>query len=175
MSDIDPGKLPPIHPGEILKEEFLVPLSISQQELAKSIDTDAQCIHAIVHGEESITAEMALCLSRFFGTSARFWTGLQSQYDLEVAKDRLATKLNAVKLHQTNGVASDVKLPPTGKCWCGCGGVPNKDSHFLQGHDQRALHKVIKSEYGSVLEFLRHHDYASSGDNADMDNVGRVS
>ena len=162
---MDSKKLPPIHPGEILSEEFLAPLSISQHDLAKSIDIDAQCIHAIVHGGESITAEMALRLSRFFGTSARFWTGLQSQYDVEVAKDRMATKLNAVKHHQTVGIKSDVKLPFPGKCQCGCGCVPSrKGSAFSQGHDQRALHRVIKSEYGSVLEFLRHHDYSLDGE-----------
>ena len=124
---MDSKKLPPIHPGEILSEEFLAPLSISQHDLAKSIDIDAQCIHAIVHGGESITAEMALRLSRFFGTSARFWdNGLQSQYDVEVAKDRMATKLNAVKLHQANGDKSAVKLPLPSSAmgafrWSGCG------------------------------------------------------
>ena len=161
---MDSKKLPPIHPGEILKEEFLVPLSISQHELAKSIGIDAQCIHAVVHGEESITAEVALRLSRFFGTSARFWTGLQSQYDLEIAKDRMATKLSAVKRYKRNWGESDIRLPSDNRCWCGCGGVANTDSHFLQGHDQKALHEVIKSEYGSVLEFLRHHDYSLGGE-----------
>ena len=161
---MDSNKLPPIHPGEILNEEFLVPLSMSHHQLAKSIDVNSQRIHALVNGEDSISAEIALRLSRFFGTSARFWTGLQSQYDLEVAKDRMATELNAVKRHKKNWVESDFRLPSTDGCLCGCGGVPNTGSHFLQGHDQKALQKVIKSEYGSVLEFLRHHDYSFDGE-----------
>ena len=161
---MDSKRMPPIHPGEILEEEFLVPLSMSHHQLAKSIDVDAQCIHALIRGEGSINAEMALRLSRFFGTSARLWTGLQSQYDLEVAKDRMATKLNAVKRRRTKVVGSDTKLPSTDKCRCGCGGVTSADSHFLQGHDQQAVQRVIKSEYGSVLEFLRHHDYSIDGE-----------
>ena len=75
-------RLPPIHPGEILNEEFLVPLNVTQYRLAKAIGVDARRIHAIVHGERSITAETALLFSRFFGNSAEFWMGLQSQYDL---------------------------------------------------------------------------------------------
>ena len=89
-------RLPPIHPGEILDEEFLQPMNITQYRLAKSIGVDARRIHAIVHGERAITAETALLLSRFFGNSAGFWMGLQSQYDLETAGDRLAERLSAV-------------------------------------------------------------------------------
>ncbi len=89
-------KLPPIHPGEILSEEFLLPMNITQYRLAKAIGVDARRIHSIVHGERSITAETALLLSRFFGNSAGFWMGLQSQYDLEVAEDRLSERLDAV-------------------------------------------------------------------------------
>ena len=92
-------KLPPIHPGEILNEEFLLPLNVTQYRLAKAIGVDARRIHAIVHGERSITAETALLLSRFFGNSAGFWMGLQSQYDLEVAEDRLSERLSAVAVH----------------------------------------------------------------------------
>ena len=95
----DSDRLPPIHPGEILDEEFLRPMNISQYRLAKAIGVDARRIHAIVHGERSITAETALLFSRFFGNSARFWMGLQSQYDLETAEDRLAEKLDAVVAH----------------------------------------------------------------------------
>ncbi len=91
---------PPIHPGEILNEEFLLPLNISQYHLAKSIGVDARRIHAIVHGQRAITAETALLLARFFGNSAAFWMGLQSQYDLETAADRFAEKLDAVQVHQ---------------------------------------------------------------------------
>ena len=89
-------KLPPIHPGEILNEEFLLPMNVTQYRLAKAIGVDARRIHSIVHGERSITAETALLFSRFFGNSAGFWMGLQSQYDLEVAEDRLSERLDAV-------------------------------------------------------------------------------
>ena len=76
------AKLPPIHPGEILNEEFLRPLSITQYRLAKAIGVDVRRIHAIVHGQRAITAETALLLSRFFQNSAEFWMGLQSQYEI---------------------------------------------------------------------------------------------
>ena len=89
-------RLPPIHPGEVLNEEFLMPMSITQYRLAKAIGVDPRRIHAIVHGQRSITAETALLLSRFFGNSAEFWIGLQSQYDLETAEDRLSQRLDAV-------------------------------------------------------------------------------
>ncbi|MXY60345.1 MAG: HigA family addiction module antidote protein [Chloroflexi bacterium] len=89
-------KLPPIHPGEILSEEFLLPMNITQYRLAKAIGVDARRIHSIVHGERSITAETALLLSRFFDNSAGFWMGLQSQYDLELAEDRLSERLDTV-------------------------------------------------------------------------------
>ncbi len=95
----NPEKLPPIHPGEILNEEFLLPLNITQYRLAKEIGVDARRIHSIVHGERAITAETALLFSRFFGNSAEFWMGLQSQYDLEVAEDRLSQRLSRVPVH----------------------------------------------------------------------------
>ena len=94
-----PERLPPVHPGEILDEEFLRPMNVTQYRLAKAIGVDARRIHAIVHGERSITAETALLLSRFFGNSAEFWMGLQSQYDLEVAEDRLSQRLSMVAAH----------------------------------------------------------------------------
>ena len=78
-------------------------MNITQYRLAKSIGVDTRRIHAIVHGERSITAETALLFSRFFGNSAGFWMGLQSQYDLETAEDRLADKLNAVVAHTSAG------------------------------------------------------------------------
>ena len=95
-----PKKLPPIHPGEILNEEFLRPMQITQYRLAQAIGVDARRIHAIVHGQRSITAETALLFSRFFGNSAEFWMGLQSQYDLEREQDRLADRLNQVTKHR---------------------------------------------------------------------------
>lgn len=75
-------KLPPIHPGEVLKEEFLIPMDITQYRLAKTIGVDAGRINSIVHGKRAITSETALLLARFFGNSPSFWMGLQSQYDL---------------------------------------------------------------------------------------------
>ena len=88
----DVERLPPIHPGEVLNEDFLLPMKVTQYALAKAIGVDPRRIHAIVHGERSITAETALLLSRFFGNSPQFWMGLQSQYDLEVAEDRLSQR-----------------------------------------------------------------------------------
>ena len=89
-------KRPPVHPGEILNEEFLLPMKVTQYRLAKSIGVDPRRIHSIVHGERAITAETALLFSRFFGNSATFWMSLQSQYDLEVTGDRMAQRLDAV-------------------------------------------------------------------------------
>ncbi|MBD3852994.1 MAG: HigA family addiction module antidote protein [Acidobacteria bacterium] len=83
----------PIHPGEILMEEFLEPLGISQYRLAKDISVPPRRINEIVHGKRSITADTALRLARFFGTTDRFWLNLQVRYDLEVEKDRLVDVL----------------------------------------------------------------------------------
>ena len=93
--------LPPIHPGEILMEEFLKPLCISQYKLAKDINVPARRINEIVHGKRSITADTALRLSRYFNLSERFWLNLQARYDLEVEKDRLHDRIEAeVKVFQ---------------------------------------------------------------------------
>src|SRR5208282_1689752 len=86
-------KLPPVHPGEILLEEFLSPLNISQYRLAKETSVPARRINEIVHGSRSISADTALRLARYFGTSERFWLNLQVRYDLEVEKDRLGDRL----------------------------------------------------------------------------------
>lgn len=82
--------LDPIHPGVILLEEFLEPFGISQYRLAKSISVPPRRINEIVHGKRSITADTALRLARFFGTTERFWLNLQVRYDLEVEKGRLS-------------------------------------------------------------------------------------
>ena len=87
-------KLPPIHPGEILLEEFLQPMGLSQYRLAKDIGVPARRINEIVHGQRAISADTALRLSRFFGMSERFWLNLQVRYDLEVEKDRLGDSLD---------------------------------------------------------------------------------
>ncbi|HMQ53817.1 MAG TPA: HigA family addiction module antitoxin [Anaerolineae bacterium] len=86
-------KLPPIHPGEILLEEFLKPMGISQYRVAKDISVSPRRINEIVHGKRSISADTALRLSRYFGLSERFWMNLQSRYDLEMEKDRLMGRL----------------------------------------------------------------------------------
>src|SRR5437660_4332784 len=86
-------KVPPIHPGEILLEEFLVPLGISQYRLAKETSVPPRRINEIVHGTRAISADTALRLARYFGTSERFWLNLQSRYDLEIEKDRLGNRL----------------------------------------------------------------------------------
>jgi antitoxin HigA-1 len=86
-------KLSPVHPGEILAEEFLSPLEISQYRLAKSISVPPRRINEIVHGKRSISADTALRLARYFGTSERFWLNLQAHFDLEVEKDRLGDRL----------------------------------------------------------------------------------
>ena len=84
----------PIHPGEILLEEFLAPLGISQYRLAKDISVPPRRINEIVRGQRSITADTALRLSRFFRTTERFWLNLQTRYDLEVEKGRLGDRLD---------------------------------------------------------------------------------
>ncbi|HLY22410.1 MAG TPA: HigA family addiction module antitoxin [bacterium] len=86
-------KLPPIHPGEILNEEFLKPLKISQYRLAKDINVPPRRINEIVHGTRAITADTALRLARYFGTSERFWLNLQARYDVEIEKDKLGPRL----------------------------------------------------------------------------------
>ena len=87
----------PVHPGEILLEEFLAPLAVSQYQLAKAIDVPARRINEIVHGQRRITADTALRLSRYFGTSERFWLNLQARYDLEIEKDRLGDELDGIR------------------------------------------------------------------------------
>ena len=87
-------KLPPIHPGEILIEEFLKPVGISQYRLAKDISVPPRRINEIVHGKRSISADTALRLGRFFGISPQFWLNLQTRFDLEVTEDLLAERLD---------------------------------------------------------------------------------
>ena len=93
--------LAPIHPGEILMEEFLKPLNISQYRLAKDIHVPARRINEIVHGKRSITADTALRLSRYFNLSERFWLNLQARYDLEVEKDKFKGRIESeVKIYE---------------------------------------------------------------------------
>jgi addiction module HigA family antidote len=87
-------RLKPIHPGEVLLEEFLEPMKISQYRLAKDINVSARRINEIVHGKRAITADTALRLSRYFEMTEQFWMNLQTRYDLEVEKDLLGTRLD---------------------------------------------------------------------------------
>jgi addiction module HigA family antidote len=87
-------RLAPIHPGEVLLEEFLEPMGISQYRLAKDISVPPRRINEIVHGERAITADTGLRLARYFGTSERFWLNLQARFDLEREKDRLGKRLD---------------------------------------------------------------------------------
>lgn len=91
MSD---DKLQPVHPGEVLFEEFLKPLALSQNRLALDIRVPARRINEIVHGKRRVTADTALRLARYFDTSPQFWLGLQMDYDLDVASDELAERIN---------------------------------------------------------------------------------
>ena len=86
-------KLNPIHPGEVLLEEFLKPIQLSQNRLALDIGVHARRINEIVLGKRSITADTALRLARYFGTSPQFWLGLQADYELDVAMDALGDRL----------------------------------------------------------------------------------
>jgi antitoxin HigA-1 len=90
------NKLPNIHPGEVLREEFLIPLGISQYQLAKDLHIPQTRVSAIVKGKRRITADTALRLSRYFATSARFWLGLQADYDLEESAQALEGLLDDI-------------------------------------------------------------------------------
>jgi addiction module HigA family antidote len=90
-------KLPNIHPGEILQEEFLIPLSITSYRLAKETNIPQTRISEIIKGNRRITADTALRLSQFFGNSAKFWLGLQDDFDLEAELDEKREELNHIK------------------------------------------------------------------------------
>jgi len=89
-----PRKIPPIHPGEILLEEFLNPMGISQNRLAHDIGVPARRINEIVLGKRRVTADTALRLGKYFGMSPQFWLGLQMDYDLDIAEDKLERRLD---------------------------------------------------------------------------------
>ncbi|MBN2033001.1 MAG: HigA family addiction module antidote protein [Deltaproteobacteria bacterium] len=91
---MDNKKLPPIHPGEILIEEFMKPMGISQYRLAKDISVSPRRINEIVHGQRSITADTALRLGRFFGIAPQFWLNLQNRFDLELVADKMSDRLD---------------------------------------------------------------------------------
>jgi len=91
---MDNERLKPVHPGEILLEEFLQPMNLSQNQMALALRVPARRINDIVHGKRRITADTALRLARYFGMSPRFWLGLQMDYDLDVAEDEIGDRLN---------------------------------------------------------------------------------
>jgi antitoxin HigA-1 len=91
------GTIAPIHPGEVLLAEFLEPLGVTQHRLAASIGVPPRRINEIVHGKRRVTADTALRLARYFGTTDRFWLNLQTRFDLEVEKDHLGASLEAIR------------------------------------------------------------------------------
>ena len=94
------NKLENIHPGEVLLEEFLAPMGLSQNRIAREIGVPPRRINEIVHGKRAVTADTALRLARYFGTSEAFWMGLQADYDLEEARNRLGKRLETdVSIH----------------------------------------------------------------------------
>ena len=90
--------LRPTHPGEILREEFLIPMGISAYKLAKAISVPVNRISAIIKEERAISPETALLLSRYFGVSDELWSNLQAHYDIECAKDNLREKLKTIRM-----------------------------------------------------------------------------
>lgn len=90
-------KIEPIHPGEVLKEDFIEGFSVTQNKLAVSIGVPPRRINEIVHGKRGITADTALRLAKYFGTSAEFWINLQCHYDLDRAEDRAGEQVDAIK------------------------------------------------------------------------------
>ncbi len=93
MEVADVNKLANVHPGEVLLEEFLVPMGLSQNRIAREIGVPPRRINEIVHGKRSVTADTALRLARYFGTTEAFWMGLQADFDLEEARKRLGDRL----------------------------------------------------------------------------------
>jgi addiction module HigA family antidote len=93
----DQSVMPPVHPGEVLAEEYLEPLGVTQHRLAVAIGVPPRRINEIVHGKRGISADTALRLARFFGTSERFWLNLQSRYDLERGREALADTLDRIQ------------------------------------------------------------------------------
>ncbi|MBI4962718.1 MAG: HigA family addiction module antidote protein [Desulfomonile tiedjei] len=100
------AKLPPIHPGEILFEEFMEPLGLNQRQLAQALGVNVTRINRIIKGKSAITADTALRLGRYFGTTAQLWLNMQSRYDLEKAKDESEAKIKkAVKPRTKSGIS----------------------------------------------------------------------
>nr|WP_303771589.1 HigA family addiction module antitoxin [Actinomyces oris] len=90
------NKLAPVHPGEVLMEDFIEGFGITQNKLAVAIGVPPRRINEIVHGKRAVTADTALRLGKYFGVSAQFWLNLQTQYDLDMAEDRLSMQIDAI-------------------------------------------------------------------------------
>jgi addiction module HigA family antidote len=117
-----PKKLVPVHPGEILLEEFLAPMGLSQYRLAMDISVPPRRINEIVHGKRAISADTALRLACYFGTSERFWLNLQAQFDLDVERDRLGRKSRQMQANQLTATKPPLvrtdEFPPTNRSMC---------------------------------------------------------
>ena len=98
--------LAPVHPGEILLEEFMIPMKVSQTQLGNALGVSPRRINEIVHGRRRITADTALRLARHFGTSAEFWMGLQADYDLDVARDTKSKEIKRTVTVRSGGATS---------------------------------------------------------------------
>ena len=92
-------KLPNIHPGQVLKEEFLIPMNLSAYRLAKEINVPETRISAIIRGKRAVTADTAIRFAKFFGTTAEFWLNLQNLYDLEEEENNNATEFEKIKMY----------------------------------------------------------------------------
>ena len=108
---MDESKMLPVHPGEILLEDFMKPLGITQYRLAKEMNIYPRRVNEIVHGKRAITADTALRLARFFGTSAEVWMNLQTHYDLEVARDAVTEAIQAEVRPFANAMENEVLQP----------------------------------------------------------------
>ena len=110
LEDNNMQKLPPIHPGEVLLEDFMKPLGLSKYRVAKDIGVPALRISQIVRGQRSITADTAMRLARYFGTSSAIWLLLQARYDLEIAETKMAKRVNRLVKVLHRGATSVVSL-----------------------------------------------------------------
>jgi addiction module HigA family antidote len=111
FSDISDGtKLDPVHPGEVLLHDFMLPLEVTQHKLAVTIGVPPRRINEIVHHKRSITADTALRLARFFGTTPDFWTSLQSSYDTELARTHIMEILNAIPCYSSKNEPDNQKM-----------------------------------------------------------------
>ncbi|GAB3568682.1 hypothetical protein GCM10027445_19130 [Amycolatopsis endophytica] len=131
MSDL----LEPIHPGEILLEEFLAPLGITQHKLAVLIHVPPRRINEIVHGKRAVTADTALRLSRFFGTSDQFWMSLQARYDLERARDRIGPEVADIHPLNETGLA---------KAWPRTADAPRGGGRCGTGHPRAGVTSSVR-------------------------------